>query len=38
MKTEYNLFEQILVKTSKEYGYYNLLKKYYNRQLLLAKD
>lgn len=36
MKTEYNLFEQILVKTSKEYGYYNLLKKYYNRERIIS--
>lgn len=36
MKTEYNLFEQILVKTSKEYGYYNLLKKYYNRKRIIS--
>lgn len=36
MKTEYNLFEQILVKTSKEYGYYNLLKKYYNRERVIS--
>lgn len=36
MKTEYNLFEQILVKTSKEYGYYNLLKKYYNREIVIS--
>lgn len=36
MKTEYNLFEQILVKTSKEFGYYNLLKKYYNREIVIS--
>lgn len=36
MKTEYNLFEQILVKTSKEYGYYNLLKKYYSRERIIS--
>lgn len=36
MKTEYNLFEKILVKTSKEYGYYNLLKKYYNRERVIS--
>ena len=36
MKTEYNLFEQILVKTSKEFGYYNLLKKYYSRERIIS--
>ena len=36
MKTEYNLFEQILVKTSKEFGYYNLLKNYYNREIVIS--
>lgn len=36
MKTEYNLFEQILVKTSKEFGYYNLLKKCYSREMVIS--
>lgn len=35
MKTEYNLFEKILVNTSKNYGYYNLLKKCYNRENII---
>lgn len=36
MEKKYNLFEQILVKTSKEYGYYNLLKKCYKRERLIV--